>query len=537
VCDPKSPDCHNMMVDTCKERNNGCYTYECTELENGDYGCVETKTTDFENNTCFTYTCDPSVSGATWVDTPKDCLSLFEGDPLCKKIYCDVSVESSPEGFPEDMSGCTYEKICEPERNASFIDTCKQKGASTNDNCVLDKCCVKQEGNNIVSLVCASEHKVEGCTEEIVNCLDENSPSAKEAVRLNKLNPMECWTPVCSEHECTVTKVDVPPDFLTQKTKCKAPICVIDKDGNWYWKMNDTEEQWGCVSDECFTRTCDDEDGCQRVENCTVHNNECYRYKCTKDYKCVVDVDYTSTFVNGECLKETCENGTKVSHYSDCVHPTSKCYKGACVQGTCQYTLTEHGNDICQLYTCDDATGIWHATPRCDDGLYCTNDACVNYGSWHECRHQPVDCSASLNMEGFNCFLPYCKEYASEYRCVRKLKPHTLVDICGNCITDEVGDNVEEEGEGQKQSSESSAGLVDCTNSPPEPVYVEAAAAATIALIIVGAVIAGTAVATSTVIGTKSLIARAKAANNQVAQSNPLFEGAETELTNPAFIG
>jgi len=64
---------------------------------------------------------------------------------------------------------------------------------------------------------------------------------------------------------------------------------------------------------------------------------------------------------------------------------------------------------------------------------------------------------------------------------------------------------------------------------------VETLAAATIALIIIAAVVAGAAVTTSGVIGTKTLIAHARAAHNQSAQTNPLYEGADSEMMNPTY--
>jgi len=39
------------------------------------------------------------------------------------------------------------------------------------------------------------------------------------------------------------------------------------------------------------------------------------------------------------------------------------------------------------------------------------------------------------------------------------------------------------------------------------------------------------------VLGTKTLIERAKGADNQSAHSNPLFEENETELSNPTYAG
>jgi len=106
------------------------------------------------------------------------------------------------------------------------------------------------------------------------------------------------------------------------------------------------------------------------------------------------------------------------------------------------------------------------------------------------------------------------------------LKNGVFIDVCGNCISN-----------GDMASSASENAFIECTDAPDQPLNKEGLAAASIALIVLGAVIIGAAVATSGVIGTKSLLDRARAARNQTAQNNPLFEGNETEMTNPTFAG
>jgi len=55
-------------------------------------------------------------------------------------------------------------------------------------------------------------------------------------------------------------------------------------------------------------------------------------------------------------------------------------------------------------------------------------------------------------------------------------------------------------------------------------------------MIVLGAIIIGGSIAASSVIGTKILLERARAANNQSAHSNPLFEGNDAEMSNPTFV-
>jgi hypothetical protein len=122
---------------------------------------------------------------------------------------------------------------------------------------------------------------------------------------------------------------------------------------------------------------------------------------------------------------------------------------------------------------------------------------------------------------------------------VRKLIRNAYLDVCGRCIQEKVESN--------EQSTSSSFSSLDekekefdttsCTGAPAKPILTEGLAAASIALIIIAAVIVGAAIAASSVMGTKTLINRARGAGNQSAHSNPLFEGNDTELTNPTYAG
>jgi len=99
------------------------------------------------------------------------------------------------------------------------------------------------------------------------------------------------------------------------------------------------------------------------------------------------------------------------------------------------------------------------------------------------------------------------------------------IDVCGKCILEsDLTSNLED-------------AIGDCVDAPEQEIMKEGLAAATIAMIILAAIIIGAAIATSGVMGTKALLDRARAANNQSAHSNPLFEENEAEMTNPAFVG
>jgi len=318
---------------------------------------------------------------------------------------------------------------------------------------------------------------------------------------------------------------------------CTEPRCEKNDDGSWDWVMRPTDINLTCKNDACYTRECVPDRGCVAHDNCSKWTDECYSYSCVlsdsgKPLMCN-ETDLTKEFLHLECMDEQCVDGKKVTSYPMCVND-DKCQKGSCVKGYCKFDPVDPpGNDLCQIYTCNSSTGAWTVEPACNDGLYCTEDECWNYGSFYECHFNPIDCAMSLSMEGYDCFRPVCKEQAANetYRCVRKLVPNAYIDICGNCIKDNPD---------QLYSSESEASenvVVICTGAPPKPLMVEALAAGTIGLIIIAAVILGAGLTTSSIMATKTLISRVREASNQSAQNNPLFEGIETELQNPTYAG
>jgi len=202
----------------------------------------------------------------------------------------------------------------------------------------------------------------------------------------------------------------------------------------------------------------------------------------------------------------------------------------------CEYfDIEPSGSDDCMIYSCDNDTGDWKESPKCDDGIFCTENVCTIFG---ECKYPNITCS-ELPMEGYSCFERRCKEDPenSNYKCYRKLIRNAYVDICGQCITEEDEEGSNSNDLSSLSSSSSGDQLVNCANAPPRPLLTEGLAAASIALIILAAIVIGAAVTASGVMGTKTLISRAKSANNTSAHTNPLFETAETEMTNPAFAG
>jgi len=520
--------CEDMLVDTCTGNNTACYTYQCLKKDDSSYDCINVKELPKDDN-CTTWKCDENEG---WVhNIVRDelyCEKQFEGvedfDMRCKEFYCN------PNALLNVSGGCNYTVKdncsfkCELE---DFRDCLANTSTIVNDSCAYGYC---------------DAHKVEGDGDENwitecklsapVNCIDSESDASKEAKELNMANDRVCYTPICGVNgKCTTTKIPLPEGMVADN--CTEPRCVpVEGTGSWTWQMVTTKVAQSCQTDDCYDRECVPDQGCVATEKCRVKSNECFSYTCgieNNQPKCL-ETNLTETFLDLECMKEVCENGKRVVVYKPldeaCPHD-NKCDKTSCVNGSCVFTPTNHtGNDICLNYQCNPKTGVWSTTPKCDDGLACTIDSCKNYGTFYECHFVKIDCS-NISMEGYDCFRPSCKEggNSTSYKCVRKLLPNAYIDVCGNCIKDD-----------PEADSEASQGIFTaCTLAPPEPFYVETLAAATIALIVVGAVIAGSAVTTSTVLGTKTLISRARDANNQSAHNNPLFEGADNEMTNPGF--
>jgi len=525
--------CEDMLVDTCTGESNACHTYQCLEQTDSSYKCTDVMTIP-QNDSCTTWVCDETEGWvqANVLDEVK-CEAAFESnlekykethpdfDMRCKIFSCDPTYSGEVEG------GCKYDEKpdCSYECQLDDFRGCLQNTSQIdNEACAYGYCDAHMSDESTWITECKRS--------EPVNCIDPDSEAAKQAEALNLANERVCYTPICGPNaKCTVEKQAIPDNMIADN--CTEPRCVrIDGTGSWMWKMVDTKVKTMCVTDDCYDRECVPDAGCVATEKCRINTTECDTYECVIEAgvpKCK-HTDLRDTFLHLQCMEEVCTpDGKRIPVYLDldthCPNE-NKCEKASCVNGSCVFTPTTHsGNDLCLNYECDPKTGIWTSSPKCNDGLACTRDSCWNYGTYYECHNVTIQCN--LSMEEYACFYQACRETgnSSEYKCVRKLLPNHYIDICGNCLKenpDEAGSDVSQE-------------FDPCSIGPDAPFPLEPLAAATIALIVLGAIIAGAAVTTTSVIGTKALISRAKDANNQSAHNNPLFEGAENEMTNPAF--
>jgi len=531
-CDPDTGDVSED--DQCPGRltRPKCYTSKCVDFGNNVYGCQDSDGTDKgrkPDTQCVKYECTEDGWSGIVTDDEDSCTAYFKSegilddeDLLCLNVFCS------------DKQGCVWENIsgCNQYCDGTKIKSCANEGheKSSVTECHHMFCdVVFDEENNVYQPKCKENTTALNCLddEELMGIIDSTSGAS---------DTTECCFVTCLESgDCSYSCVEKP----FNDNLCMEYVCEKKEKGFWEWHFVPSQENLTCVDNACFTRECVPSKGCKNKKDiCTVNSNDCDLYTCDasgESPKCVRE----SLLIETTCTKEVCKDGKKVleEYLDNCVEAqTNKCLIAKCVYNDddktsyCNYSnKPEPTNDPCSVFTCHPEDGTFTSEPKCKDGLFCTEDVCTVFG---ECKYPAVSCS-ELSMEGYSCFERRCKENVTgqRYTCVRKLIVGAYIDVCGNCIMDEVDSKI------RGASSEEEVDLLQCTNAPPKPLLTEGLAAASIALIILAAVIIGAAVAASGVMGTKTLINRAKGANNQSAHSNPLFEESATEMTNPAFAG
>jgi hypothetical protein len=354
------------------------------------------------------------------------------------------------------------------------------------------------------------------------------------ATELNSKDPNVCYTVECVYGECKLKPQDKPNGEGKGDTACWTNVCVRDDALGFVWERQPSDVNKTCNPDACFDWQCDDIEGCVPTDICGVRSNECKTFSCvTHENGTKECVSTGNPLRDTECLYEECPKDKKIIHIKNLteVCPNdNKCLVPQCTDdGQCKFEDAKppagmFSDDQLECVVCDPKTGIFSFS--CDDGLFCTEDHCGVGGS---CRHSEVRCYDLLNMSTKNpkdyCFLPVCEEKSDQFQCKRKKKQGTFIDLCGRCVN--------EEGEPFGSGSEDEE---EC-NIPDEDITLkEPLAAATVAMIVIGAILIGAAVAMSSILGTKALLERAKQANNQSAHSNPLFEDNGKEMANPTFM-
>jgi len=513
--------------DLCKD--DKCTTRKCPQGSNGEYGstCKETAVPSPDTK-CTFHKCDP-VTGWSVIDTKteEECGAELFPNPderKCKDFTCDDNKGCQYTAYPEDQC-----ELCTDDLKSDCVK--KAQAQSTVDKCYAGLCKLRQ---GATGAYCNIDEPNE--PQNITDC--RTSEAAKQARELNAGDENSCFTVSCMAGQCKVVAVGAKP---YEDNHCKKHICEEFSTGQWRWKEVDTEEAIKCVTDACTIRECVAESGCKETDQCYNRTTECVSYTCETDaFGAAICQDHNE-LKEYTCMKEACEDGKKVKVFyegaklEEACHNDDLCTAVSCDElGECDYRSKieieeEKDGDPCKTWSCDDTTGDVSWRWKCDDGLYCTEDKCSFDGS--SCTNSPINCYLEVNMTDYPCFRAECVESpeTESYRCVRKLKSGVYIDICGNCLRDFIPTSSDSESLAEADES--------CVEAPEDPMYKEGLAAASIALIVLGAIIIGGAMAASGVIGTKTLLERARAANNQSAHSNPLFEDNEAEMTNPTFTG
>jgi len=276
-----------------------------------------------------------------------------------------------------------------------------------------------------------------------------------------------------------------------------------------------------CPKKDCIDVTCN-EDATSEDERCieTPHvceqpNNKCQKSVCyveNGENLCKIVEDKTILNCSGKNKKDGCRTWR-----CDADADNEDGSKGACV-----FELEDHKQDNCIDYECGD-DDLWHAIPRCTSDKKCKISRCNDADG--SCFEVDVDCRGKVRLPN-KCFEAACKEPDG---CYKKQYRGAYFDVCGRCISANEGDSAISYSD--EESTE------DCVVTSEEDLPTEGLAAAAVALIVVGVIILGAAIALSSVVGTKALIDRARGASDQAVVSNPLFEDSQTEMTNPAFMG
>ena len=261
--------------------------------------------------------------------------------------------------------------------------------------------------NKCISPECIEKDGEGYCDESFVDCM--KSKAASEARELNERDPGLCYTVICEGGGCVPQKLKGG-----EQSECVKSVCKENESG-WHWEEEPTELAKQCSSDECFYRECVAGKGCVGTDICTNRTTECTSYSCNKNNQCV---GFDTELKDYECYHEVCKDGRVIIEWKNLTEACPKqnmCKEASCNrQGNCMYTdVPPPGEDPCINYTCDPKDG-WSESPKCDDGLFCTEDICSLAG---ECRFQKRNCANEVPLSA--CYMATCSE--EKKKCQRKL--------------------------------------------------------------------------------------------------------------------
>jgi len=454
------------------------------------------------------------------------------------KGYCACGECFCPSCASEASSICNYYECVD----VSAENGCREKDfqCSVNDTrCFTPRCDATE-----------TDHPDEKCKADPIDC---------RAVLAEKWRPLkECEYTICY-NGCDKSNVFRNQSYcvdLTGGDPCKVGICdpenspdetgcVIDDLDCSNSELNQMCKQVQCIGGKCTGSEC--ETACTRFEgdvevlkcppepcmivtcdeNATDEEHRCIKepFVCSSNNKCKESVCQTDPHGNNYCVEFPIDAGcSELNKNGGC--RTYSCDasvdNGDGTFGACVATNLTHELDACVEYTCGD-DDMWVASPKCPQTKVCKISRC-SYEDGGSCYEVDYDCHGKVKIPN-KCFEPACREPDG---CYKKQYRGAYFDVCGNCISD------------MPDFSESEVESVidpECALTSEEEIHTEGLAAAAIALIVIGCILIGAAVSLSGVVGTKALLDRAHNAADQAVVSNPLFEGSQTEMANPAFVG
>jgi len=443
-------------------------------------------------NECTDNLCNPN-SGCYY--TPRDC----NMDNLCYAYSCDIK------------TGCVERYLCRDD--PCRVDKCTPGGCSYESACDDKNSCTNDWCNTTGGNHCQYD------VVKKVNCTDGN-PCEDD-------NDCHDTIDLCHLHYCNITRkvCESMPKIFPAPGVCMDNICddttglPIQVPRNCSAKVND--------NDPCVVHFCN-----ETLNDCT-SRPYCPHYNC-KDATCtVIDGIPTCSYSPRVCNNtDKCQTSTCNETSDKCENSAVQCSDGLiCTKDDCDSQLGclfpplkcpgEDDGNPCILHFCNETVGCYNVT-KCEDGIFCTKDVCNLDGS---CNFPALKCDLDLTAPDKRCFIDACSE---ERHCYYTTANTAILDVCGNCITP--NDTVEEMWNNSRLRTA-------CVDSMAWPEYVAVLTAAAVAGIVIAAVVVGLIMAVGGFFGTKELIKRAKAATNQAAVNNPLYQDSGREMTNPAYIG
>lgn len=535
-CDNTTSQCHTK--DLCDEmsRADECKTYKCSRSM-GTCMISNEKTCEIPDACTVEATCNSQTGECDYVITSaSDCMTRLKEE--AKNHYNEAGWLAN-ENEVEAHFKCGKAE-CDPN---SYVSS-DQKTLNHNGNCVFipgdeDTCgvCSGTLETQMSFEKCAAkaieDHNKDKTKCYTSSCVRVSDTESKCDNTMIECPPKPCMDVVCNQEtlKCEYTPTKEYTDAKKNVTACNRLECINNEP-----TLVDISEEKCNV--EGVVPVCMIYDRCDATAGCL------YKEKCVKEAACTTKTcdNKTNTCVTKPVV---CEDSGNICFYYECSPLTDKCeevvrsvedacgttdacHELACniLSGECESSEIPYPNetDLCHIYTCENETGLWTVTEKCDDGNICTVDSCTLYDG--SCTNFQRDC-AELNMTGLgSCFGRACSK-TRKNGCFRKVYENSYFDECGNCI---------------RGYTAGDSGLTDSetSNCKKALTFQEEAAvisAGVLAAIIVACVIGAVAVSTAGTLATKELIRRAREANNSGSHDNPLFEEDGQEMENPTFVG